>query len=84
VSILCLGETIEERKKGKEFTRIQSQLSDGLTNVSNKEAKKLIIAYEPVWAIGTGEMPLQRLLKKCTHLFETFSKKSLAQKEQVQ
>jgi triosephosphate isomerase len=53
--ILCVGETLELRKKGKELAAVERQIRDGLANVTASEAKKITIAYEPVWAIGTGE-----------------------------
>jgi triosephosphate isomerase len=53
--ILCVGETLEERKQGKTLAVVERQLAGGLEGVGPEEAKKLVIAYEPVWAIGTGE-----------------------------
>lgn len=55
VPIVCIGETLSERQNGETFERIQEQLGNGLPNLSVSEASKLIIAYEPVWAIGTGK-----------------------------
>ncbi|HCZ05716.1 MAG TPA: triose-phosphate isomerase [Thermotogae bacterium] len=52
--IFCIGETLEERQKGLTFNVIERQMRLGLEGLSADEAKKLIIAYEPVWAIGTG------------------------------
>ncbi|HKB86798.1 MAG TPA: triose-phosphate isomerase [Ignavibacteriaceae bacterium] len=52
--IFCIGETLEEREKGKEKDILKTQLSGGLNEVSLDELKNIIIAYEPVWAIGTG------------------------------
>jgi triosephosphate isomerase len=52
--ILCLGETLEEREKGLTFQRIQFQLDKALKNLDREEVAQIIIAYEPVWAIGTG------------------------------
>lgn len=53
--VLCIGESLEERESGKLESVIQTQLSEGLKEISEQEAKKIIIAYEPVWAIGTGK-----------------------------
>ncbi len=53
--ILCVGETLEEREKGITNQVVQSQTGGSLQNVSEKELEDVIIAYEPVWAIGTGK-----------------------------
>jgi len=52
--ILCIGETLEEREMGLTLQRIQAQLDRALKNLDREEVAKIIIAYEPVWAIGTG------------------------------
>jgi triosephosphate isomerase len=52
--ILCVGETLKERDAGEEFGTVAAQLDGGLTSLSQDDALKLVIAYEPVWAIGTG------------------------------
>jgi triosephosphate isomerase (TIM) len=53
-TILCIGETLEERDSGKTFTVIERQIKDGLRDISAEALRKCIVAYEPVWAIGTG------------------------------
>ncbi|MCX8057003.1 MAG: triose-phosphate isomerase [Ignavibacteria bacterium] len=52
--IFCLGETLEERENGKTFDVVENQLRLGLNGVSRLDVEKIVIAYEPVWAIGTG------------------------------
>jgi triosephosphate isomerase len=52
--IFCCGEVLSEREKGKHFDVVKEQLEEGLFNLSPDEFGKVIIAYEPVWAIGTG------------------------------
>lgn len=54
--ILCVGETLDERKAGKANEVLTSQTTKALEGVSVDELKNVIIAYEPVWAIGTGEV----------------------------
>lgn len=53
--ILCIGETESQRDGQKTFWVLDKQVSDGLKGFSSDELKDLIIAYEPVWAIGTGK-----------------------------
>jgi len=52
--IYCIGEKLEERQANKTFDVCRSQLVDGLAGVDKAKAERLVIAYEPVWAIGTG------------------------------
>lgn len=53
--VLCVGETIEERKAGKTKDVLERQLTTGLEWAQAPEMNRVTIAYEPVWAIGTGE-----------------------------
>ena len=53
--ILCVGERLEEREAGKHFDVCASQIENVLYKFSAEDMKKVIIAYEPVWAIGTGK-----------------------------
>ena len=52
--VVCIGETLEERQANITFEIIERQLSRGLENITADQLKKIVIAYEPVWAIGTG------------------------------
>jgi triosephosphate isomerase len=52
--IFCIGETLDERNNGSYFQVIKSQLENGLFNLSPEDFSKIVVAYEPVWAIGTG------------------------------
>lgn len=52
--ILCIGETLDERNRGETFQVLTRQLELGLAGVSSDIIDKIVIAYEPVWAIGTG------------------------------
>lgn len=53
--IVCIGETLEQREKGQTFSILERQLREGLKNIAKEQMVKLVIAYEPVWAIGTGK-----------------------------
>ncbi|GAB4181771.1 MAG: triose-phosphate isomerase [Terrimicrobiaceae bacterium] len=52
--IFCVGETLAEREAGKEKAVLETQLRGGLANISEEDFLDIVIAYEPVWAIGTG------------------------------
>ena len=52
--IFCIGEVLEEREADKHFNVVKKQVQDALFHLSTDDFKKLILAYEPVWAIGTG------------------------------
>ena len=53
-AIVCVGETLEQRELGYTETLLKYQTKMALTNVSKEQLKNIIVAYEPVWAIGTG------------------------------
>ena len=55
VPILCVGETKDERRSGQTQTRIETQVRVGLSGLTPDQVAGLVIAYEPVWAIGTGD-----------------------------
>lgn len=59
--IMCVGETLSEREGGETFKVLEDHVQGGLRDISAEEALKIVIAYEPVWAIGTGKTatPLQ-------------------------
>lgn len=61
VPIVCVGETLSERESAKTFQVLEEQVHNGLKDLSAQEAAGLVIAYEPVWAIGTDKTatPLQ-------------------------
>jgi triosephosphate isomerase (TIM) len=56
VPILCVGESLEIRQAGHYISHCQSQVSAGLDGLTAQQVAGLVIAYEPVWAIGTGEV----------------------------
>lgn len=53
--ILCVGEKLEDRENGKTLEVNEKQVREGLANLTAEEAKNVVVAYEPVWAIGTGK-----------------------------
>jgi triosephosphate isomerase len=55
-AIFCVGETLEERESGEMFDVLTRQVRDGLSGLDNNAMSNVVIAYEPVWAIGTGKV----------------------------
>jgi len=55
IPVFCFGEQLAERKFGKHFETVKVQLAEVLKNFRKEDVKNFILAYEPVWAIGTGE-----------------------------
>lgn len=53
--IFCFGEELKDRQNNQHFNVVENQLRDGLFHIENNDWEKIILAYEPVWAIGTGE-----------------------------
>lgn len=53
--IVCVGETLVEREKGKTFKVLDDHIQNGLCDINAEDIPKIVIAYEPVWAIGTGK-----------------------------
>jgi triosephosphate isomerase (TIM) len=52
--IMCVGETLDEREAGEAETKVEGQVTAGLAGVTEDQVAGLVIAYEPIWAIGTG------------------------------
>jgi len=53
--IYCFGETLEERKSNVHFDLVRTQITEGIFHLTAEQMTKVVLAYEPVWAIGTGE-----------------------------
>ena len=66
--IFCVGELLEERESGKTMDVVSRQVEKGLDGVSTEQMKNIIIAYEPVWAIGTGKTASPQQAQE-VHLF---------------
>lgn len=65
--IFCIGETLLERNENNHFNVIKNQLKKTIFNLSSKEIKSIIIAYEPIWAIGTGNVPKYNQIQEMHH-----------------
>ncbi len=55
IPVLCVGETLDEREEGLTMNVLELQVCEGLEGVSSLQIEQVVIAYEPVWAIGTGK-----------------------------
>ncbi|CAN0344708.1 unnamed protein product [Pylaiella littoralis] len=73
--IFCVGESLSQRKNNEHFQHIENQLKAGLQSFSGEEIPQIIIAYEPIWAIGTGETASQEQAQE----MHSFIRKYLAQ-----
>lgn len=86
--IFCIGETLEQREKGITFEVCERQIKNGLEGISESELSHLIIAYEPVWAIGTGKTATSEQAEEVhsfvRKLIEKMYSKNLAEKIVIQ
>lgn len=55
IPIMCCGETLEERESGKTNAIVGEQVKEGLVGLTDDQVKQVVVAYEPIWAIGTGK-----------------------------
>ncbi|MDO5414358.1 MAG: triose-phosphate isomerase [Bacillota bacterium] len=70
--ILCVGESLEERDADKAFDIVKGQLEADLEGIAGEDIKKLVIAYEPIWAIGTGRTATpEQAEEMCAFIRET-------------
>jgi triosephosphate isomerase (TIM) len=75
--IICVGETLAEREKGKTLTKVRSQVKKALAGLAGSVVNGITIAYEPIWAIGTGKNATPQEAEEVhnalrEHLFEMF------------
>jgi triosephosphate isomerase (TIM) len=81
--IFCIGETLNEREELQTFNIIEKQIKEGLNNLNTDDIRRLVIAYEPVWAIGTGKTATpeqaQEVHAFIRHLIEKMYDENIAQ-----
>ena len=85
--ILCVGETLEEREAGRAFAVVYEQLKNGLLGVAKVDMENVVVAYEPVWAIGTGMTATKEQAQE-THAFirgtlEQIYEKNIAEQTRI-
>ena len=69
IPILCVGEVLEERERGEARDVVRRQLVEALAGIESAQAQKLVVAYEPVWAIGTGKTATpQQAEEMCSYI----------------
>ncbi|MEJ8751245.1 triose-phosphate isomerase [Lagierella sp. ICN-221743] len=85
--ILCCGETLEEREASKYKEKIKNQITKDLEGISEKDLDKLVVAYEPIWAIGTGKTAspedAEEMCKYIRGILEELYSKDLADKTRI-
>ncbi len=54
IPIMCIGESLEEREKGDTIAKVRRQLAEGMDGLDSAQVRQVVVAYEPIWAIGTG------------------------------
>ena len=69
--IVCVGETLEEREFGATMKIVERQIREGLEGLAPQEMEKIVIAYEPVWAIGTGKTATPQQAEEVHHLISS-------------
>lgn len=73
--IICVGETDEERENGKANEIVSNQVEKALEGLSEEQLKEVVIAYEPIWAIGTGKSATSDDVNEmCAHVRKTVAK----------
>jgi triosephosphate isomerase len=74
--IFCFGEELKDRQNKQHFNVVENQLRDGLFHLENKDWEQIVLAYEPVWAIGTGETASPEQAQEMHHFIrETVSQR---------
>ena len=69
IPILCVGENLDERVAGNAFDGVEGQLKSDLDGIDRRDVSKLVIAYEPIWAIGTGKTATpEQAGEMCAHI----------------
>ncbi|MGY0693582.1 triose-phosphate isomerase [Virgibacillus sp. FSP13] len=69
VPIVCVGETLEQREANETMNHVENQVTEAMKGLTNEQVAQTIIAYEPIWAIGTGKTATSEEANEvCTHI----------------
>jgi len=79
IPVFCVGESEQERDTRQTFSVLDKQVKNGLENLFADDLEKLVVAYEPVWAIGTGKTATSRQAQEVHEFLRSLLKKSLGQ-----
>ncbi len=86
--ILCVGETLEQREKGEQESTVEKQIINAYKGISADDAAKIVVAYEPVWAIGTGRTATSNQANEMASfirkIIETLYSKDMSEKVIIQ
>ncbi|MBP7088216.1 MAG: triose-phosphate isomerase [Candidatus Omnitrophica bacterium] len=78
IPIFCLGETLQEREDNKTISIVEKQLKTGLAGLEEDSINKIIIAYEPVWAIGTGKTATPQIAQEVHQFIRSWIAKNIS------
>lgn len=86
--IMCIGETLDERESGKTKDKVKTQILGGFKDLTKEQVSQIIVAYEPIWAIGTGKTAspeqAEEVHKYIRQLLEEEYDKEIAQNLRIQ
>jgi triosephosphate isomerase (TIM) len=78
--IYCVGEMLQVREEGGQFNLVEQQINEGLFHLTEKQIKNIVIAYEPVWAIGTGKNATKEQAQEMHALIRSLLEKKYGKK----
>jgi triosephosphate isomerase len=83
VPIMCIGERLEERDNGTTYEVLEKQLARGLKDMAKEDVSRMIIAYEPIWAIGTGRTATPQQAQEAHKFIRDFIEKHFEKEASV-